>query len=62
VRARQDADFGDDRADGLQVAAVDAVPVSRMFQRTILAWRSLNTSPSASAETVPASMPGGERP
>jgi hypothetical protein len=50
VGARQDADFRDDRADRRQVAAVDAAPVSRMFQRTILACSSLNTSPTCSAE------------
>jgi len=43
VGAGQHADFGDDLAHGLGVAAVDALPVSRMFQRTILASSSLNT-------------------
>jgi hypothetical protein len=36
------------------------VLVSRMFQRTILAWRLWTTSPRSSAETVPASIWDGE--
>ena len=43
VGARQDADFGDDRADRLRGRGRRCgVPVSRMFQRTTLAWSSLN--------------------
>src|SRR5664280_560285 len=60
VGARQHADFRHDLPDGFHVAAVDTLPVSRMFQRTILASSSLNTPAIASLSCL-GSKPSGKK-